>query len=410
MKHRLRSVCLISSGLAEGHTRLQPWRYLYEVARQLAAQGHAVTTISDGGGQSPTHDQLDGVAVQRVPTVSNPRWRANPLLQAAIQSIRPEVILWHLGLTSFLHQRLDRWPQISLVGIFPGLIYRPYELLRLGPRRILKGYRLSAIHVLGTLVPKALLRRSVQDGVPKCLVALTQTTGQRLIASGLPQASVKVIPPGVDGIWSTYQHNGNSESVATLGFDEGDTIIIYFGSPAPLRGLRTLIRALKIARRSDPSLRLLVLNRRRANELSREDAQLRRWVSQSGISQHVKVISGYLDRETLIRHVAASDVVALPFELVPADAPLSLLEVQALGKPVVITRVACLPELAAGGTSYLAEPADPASLARALRQAAAELRSAGGRNKVVDERSVHRPQVRTWQQMGEEWSHLIQSL
>ena len=171
-----------------------------------------------------------------------------------------------------------------------------------------------------------------------------------------------------------------------------------------------MIGALEIARRSDPSLRLLVLNRRRANELSREDAQLRRWVSQSGISRHVKVISGYLDRETLIRHVAASDVVALPFELVPADAPLGLLEAQALGKPVVITRVACLPELAAGGISYLAEPADPASLARALRQAAAELRSAGGHNKAVDERSVHRPQVRTWQQMGEEWSHLIQSL
>ena len=50
MSDRRKSVCLVTSGLVEANLRLQPWRYLHEVARQLAGQGHYVTVVSDGGG------------------------------------------------------------------------------------------------------------------------------------------------------------------------------------------------------------------------------------------------------------------------------------------------------------------------------------------------------------------------
>lgn len=194
---------------------------------------------------------------------------------------------------------------------------------------------------------------------------------------------------------------------AELGYDASDRVVLYFGSPASLRGLHTLIRAVKLVRQIDPSFKLLILNRRHVDELLREDAQLRQLLSQSAMQQHVNVVSGFLPKELLVRHVAACDVVALPFELVPSDAPLSILETLALGKPIVTTKVGSLPELAGSalgqGTSYLAEPANPDSLAEALQQA---MQKSHFRAKSL----INPPAVRSWQQMGKEWSHLIQTL
>jgi glycosyltransferase involved in cell wall biosynthesis len=233
------------------------------------------------------------------------------------------------------------------------------------------------------------------------LVVQTSTTRQRLLEHGLRAEQVQVVTPGVDPLWGTFDGTDDATR-GQLGYGPCDTVVLYFGSPAPLRGLHTLIRALEIGRRSDPSLKLLILSRRRADELRREDAELGQLLSESAIGPHVKVVSGFLDEAALVRHVVACNVVALPFEVIPSDAPLSLLEAQALGKPVVTTTVGCLAELVAQGRSYLAAPADPHSLAQALCRA-------GSHEATTPTRAVERP-ARSWQQMGEEWSRIIQSL
>jgi glycosyltransferase involved in cell wall biosynthesis len=401
MSDHRKSVCLVTSGLVESNLRLQPWRYLHEVARQLACQGHHVTVISDGGA-GPLPEIVDGVRVQRIPSVSVPRWDDNQLLRRALEQVGPDVVLWHVGLTSFLHQRLDGWFGAPVVGILTSPIYRPHELTRLGLGRIARGYRLSAVHVLATLMPKRSLRRTMNGGKLDRLVVQTDATRQRLLEHGLRAEQVQVVAPGVDPIWSVFDATGDATR-GQLGYGASDTVVLYFGSPAPLRGLHTLIRALEIGRRSDPTLKLLILSRRRADELLREDAELEQLLSDSAISAHVKVVSGFLDEAALVRHVAACDVVALPFEVIPSDAPLSQLEAQALGKPVVTTTVGCLAELVARGRSELAEPADPHSLAQALCRASQNLQA------IAPVQAAERP-ARSWQQMGTEWSRIIQSL
>ena len=219
-----------------------------------------------------------------------------------------------------------------------------------------------------------------------------------------------MIRPGVDEAWRAFPLSDASEIRTRLGYAPTDIVILYFGSPVPLRGLHTLIKAFELARRDIRSLKLLVLSRRRRDELLCEDAELDCLLSYNELSQHVKVISGYLDRETLVKHVAASDVVALPFELVPSDAPLSLLETQALGKPIVTTDVACLAELVSGGDSYLAQPADPYSLAQALQKASEDRGARSAGSGMISERSAIQSGIRSWQQMGKEWSQLIQNL
>jgi glycosyltransferase involved in cell wall biosynthesis len=399
--HR-KSVCLVTSGLVKANLRLQPWRYLHEVARQLAGQGHHVSVISDGGGVESLPEAVDGVFVRRIPSVSAPRWGGNRLLRHSIEQLNPDVVLWHVGLTSFLHQQLDGWAGAPVVGILTSPIYRRHELTRLGLGRIARGYRLSAVHMLGTLMPKRALRRCVNGGKLDRLVVQTSATRQRLLEHGLRAEQIQVVAPGVDPIWGTFDGSGDTTR-GQLGYGASDTVVLYFGSPAPLRGLHTLIRALEIGRRADPTLKLLILSRRRADELRREDAELGRLLNDSAIGAHVKVVSGFLDEAALVRHVAACDVVALPFEVIPSDAPLSLLEAQALGKPVVTTTVGCLAELVARGRSELAAPADPHSLAQALCRASWSLQATAPAWAAV------RP-ARSWQQMGAEWSRIIQSL
>ncbi len=227
------------------------------------------------------------------------------------------------------------------VGIFTSPLYTPGELARLGMRRLVKGYKLSAMHVLGTSVPDAVLRRGTTTSGLRRIVVQTRTTQDRLIERGVRPTLLKIIAPGVDPAWERpgFMPLALRER---LGFAATDAVVVYFGSPAPLRGLHSLIQAVALARQTEPRLKLLILSRRRADELMREDADLAHLLGQSDTQAYAKVVSGFLPEDELVEHVAAADIAALPFEIIPSDAPLSILEAQALAKPIVVTTVGCL--------------------------------------------------------------------
>ena len=434
---KLKSVCLITSGLAEKNLRLQPWRYLYEVASQLSSQGHAVTVVSDASPDAYQSKQLESngsqnganglgaqkkrLAIKQVSSINRYRWQQNSELDQTIAQADPDVLLWHLGLPSFVHQQLSGWEKKRpVVGIFPGLVYGPNDFYQLGLSKVIRGYKLSAIHVLGSMVPKGVLRGALKSGSLQHLVTQTETTRQNLLEKGLRSNQIQAIGPGIDPIWSNSTSSSaqlSQELRQEMGFTSADTVIIYFGSPAPLRGLHSLIKALKVARIQNSSLKLLILNRRHADDLMAEDAELRELLTSPEVSEAVHLVTGFLEPNILVQHVAAADVVALPFELVPADAPLSILEAHALGKPVITTTVASLPELAANGTCYLAKPADITSLAEALLKASSEqgITTDGVQVDEVSSSTQQQHQTtnavnRDWTEVGIEWSQLIQAL
>jgi glycosyltransferase involved in cell wall biosynthesis len=127
---------------------------------------------------------------------------------------------------------------------------------------------------------------------------------------------------------------------------------------------------------------------------------LNRLLAKSPARDHIKLVSDHLSAGKLVDYVAAGDVVALPFELVPSDAPLSPLEAVALGKPLVMTDVACLPELLNHNPGYITRPADPAALTDSLLKALREDhgRAQGGTFS------------RSWADVGREWSALLEAI
>jgi glycosyltransferase involved in cell wall biosynthesis len=369
-------VCLVSSGLEERHRRLQPWHYLFGAALTLQRSGHDVCLVSDGYPRLSRRSNLADLPMVRFAKLQNSPWHGSLSLSHALADLRPEIVLWHLGLTSFLRPGILKQIKIPVMGVFTSPIYQPRELLRLGLPRLMQGHRLSAIHLLGLLVPEILLRRPLEQGQIDQVVVECKTTRDRLIQRGVPEDYVHIIRPDIDPAWFETEMlpAERTRSRGEMGFPTGAFVVGYFGPPTSLRGLPNLIKAIAMAQEKDPRIRLLVLSRRRDSELCAEYRAVGRLMKRLGVERWAHTVTGFLPLRQLVRTIAVCDVVALPFDLVPSDVPLSVLEAMALGIPVITTQVACVPELLAEGAGLCVPPCSVSMLAEAICTLAANAR------------------------------------
>jgi hypothetical protein len=173
-------VCLVSSGLEERNRWLQPWRYLFETASTLAGSGHDVRLVSDGHPRHPRNGDMTGLPVTRLASVRDRALRMSTPVVRAVSGLQPDVVLWHLGATTFLHLRTPNRIPAPVIGIFTHPAYRARELLRLGALQLLEGYWLTVVHLLGLLVPGVFMRQPLYQGLIKQLVVGCETTRTKL--------------------------------------------------------------------------------------------------------------------------------------------------------------------------------------------------------------------------------------
>jgi len=120
----------------------------------------------------------------------------------------------------------------------------------------------------------------------------------------------------------------------------------------------------------------------------------------------VTLKSGYLNRAQLIDELASTHLIALPFQIVPSDAPLAVLEAMALGRPILGTRVASITEYLADGRGYLADPGNPQSLSQAILDAAD---GEGGLDRVRDRALAYAGDFVSWQEVSAKVSQIVSS-
>jgi glycosyltransferase involved in cell wall biosynthesis len=393
-------IALVSPGFEASRLRLQPHRTLLEMGRQLLILGHNVTLISEGAPRLPDRGELWGLRLRRVPSVRLIRKRQNIALLRTIDQEAPDLLLWHLSLSSFIHQDLRHHFAPMTVGVLTSPIHLPLEILRLGARKLLWDPDLVAVHLAGSLAPGWLIRRAFSAGGLCGMITLSETTRRYLVHKGMLAGRVWVVPPGVDQAWlnGALDEDARRDRRRWLGFDENDFVVTYFGSPSPIRGLHTLLRAAERTMLSQSQLRLLILSRRRSNERERQAAHLQGLITGNGLGERVRVVDGFLGQAELMQYIAAGDAVCLPFELVPSDVPLSILEAMALKQGVVSTNVACIPELVGEDRGFLVQPASVSALGQQLEAIVksprlARLRGERARAYVKAER--------TWEGMGD---------
>ncbi|MEI3854844.1 MULTISPECIES: glycosyltransferase family 4 protein [unclassified Ensifer] len=237
-----------------------------------------------------------------------------------------------------------------------------YNVLR---HRCIKGeVTLSAVVLAETLVHRALgLYRNQVDRI----VVPSKFYVDKLVEWGWPRERMVHIPNFVDVEDYSAQ------------WTEGD-YFVFAGRLAPEKGLGTLIRAAASSRQ-----RLVIAG------TGPEEAMLRRLVEQTGADV---TFAGYLSGQALHRLIGEARALVLPSEWYE-NAPISVLEAYALGRPVIGASIGGIPEMIREGeTGMTAKPGDADDLARALTRMAAFSSSeraamgASGRRWVANEFSA----------------------
>lgn len=163
----------------------------------------------------------------------------------------------------------------------------------------------------------------------------------KLIEWGWPEERLVYIPNFVD--------QAISERLVTV--DEGD-YYLFAGRLAPEKGIATLIKAAGLSGQ-----------RVRIAGTGPDDAALRALARDVGADVE---FLGYLSGRALHGAIAGAKALVLPSEWYE-NAPVSLLESYALGRPVIGTAIGGIPELIKDGkTGLIAKPFDPENLAGVL--------------------------------------------
>ena len=363
----------ITAGLTKANMREQPWCYVHQVWCRLPEHGMDGVIVSDGYPRRPAHETIEGADVHRIRSVRCPPWLRNRPLQTVVRSQAPDVVLWNMGSTSLLHLATDGLDDVPIVGLFTSPMYSLSEVMRLGPRRVVSDLRQLYVHLLAAAVPRVIMSRALAKANFDALIVLTDKTKDDLVGLGAPSERIRVVPPGVNDDW--LDASVDLDTVAALRqqakLEDSGFLVLYLGDPSFLRGPDVLIRAVAVARTRNPDVRLVLLCRRRPNEHAADERRLRQLIHALGQDGATHLESGYLPRDMVRRWVAAADLVALPFLLVPSDAPISILEAVAAGKQVVATAVDGIPSLLPDGALQLVPPGNVEALAGAILEAAA---------------------------------------
>jgi glycosyltransferase involved in cell wall biosynthesis len=282
-----------------------------------------------------------GVPVTEIPAGPD----LNPVLVARLAAVlrreRPALVHTHL-----IHADVHGQTAARLVGV-PGVstVHGAHLFYRRQPWR-------SAATVAGLLARRTI---AISHHVANTLAE----------ARVVPTERLRVIPYGIDPAPWRQALALRDETRRRLGLD-GDALAVGVASRLIRhKGHAELLRAVAIAIGRGAPLRLLVAGDGPLR------AELERLACDLGIVEHVSFL-GFVD--DVADFMAACDVVAFPTQPALGEGfGLAALEAMAVGRPVVATRVASLPEVVADGeTGLLVPPGDPAALAEALFRLAAD--------------------------------------
>ena len=136
-------------------------------------------------------------------------------------------------------------------------------------------------------------------------------------------------------------------------------VLLFFGFIRPYKGLRYLIEAMPLI------LNHLEVTLQVVGEFWSSEARMRSLAQRLGVADHVRFVSEYVANEDVEVYFAASDLVVLPY--VSATGSGIVQTAYAMRKPVLATRVGCLPEVVEHGrTGYLVAKESPEAISSAV--------------------------------------------
>jgi glycosyltransferase involved in cell wall biosynthesis len=203
--------------------------HLFEIFARLTAAGHRVRLVCSGWSGAPPTARIDGIDIQRVGGRDSFALLGRRAVHRALTAERPDILVEDINkLPLFLASR-TRVPFCAIVPhlfgttAFAEASWPIAATVWAAERPLPWAYRRAGFH------------------------AISESTRDDLVARGVPLERVRVIHPGVDS--RLYRPGPAGRRSASPSF-------LYVGRLKRYKGIGFAIRALAIARRRRPDLRL----------------------------------------------------------------------------------------------------------------------------------------------------------
>lgn len=163
---------------------------------------------------------------------------------------------------------------------------------------------------------------------------------KRLMASGIPEAIIYVIPHASDNDYFYPMHTeAIQQNRKTLGFQDDDVVLLNVGTHHWNKGLDASLTAFAKARKKNRKLKFL-LKDQRSTYLMNSDDYVQQILNNIGINDaetfdSIRLLSGHLDLSQLNAIYNVADAYLTPYRAEGFNLP--ALEAQACGTPVIAT-------------------------------------------------------------------------
>ena len=335
-----KSIVFVANGFTKENIRLQPWRYVYEIACSRA-RNSKVVVVTEGKVEKTQEQWQENFTVIETNYHSVKRQKK---LKELILSLEPCELWWSTTPRTLAFYPLLSGISCGTIAFVTSPLYTWTELLR----AFFAGVPFNQTKSLWQqrLIPRFLFRWMLNKYFITKVFVQSEKNRRIIKRIGVNSNKIKLIPVGVDkediGQSDRDFINRLKQRHAEV---KGKFVYLYFGALRPIRGFDSLIKAFPEVIKKNSMVHLIVLARG-SNE--QDCTKLNNQLQINGLADNVSVVGGWLSRDEVWSYIDISDAAVLPFVLVPSDIPIAVLEAMARGKPVVVSHVDGLPEMARG--------------------------------------------------------------
>ncbi len=172
---------------------------------------------------------------------------------------------------------------------------------------------------------------------------------------GLTKKKFFIITTGA--LLSNFKAKNKFKSREILNLPKNKKIILFVGHLIPRKGVKYLIRAIKLLLKRDKNVLCCIIGK------GNTENSLKKLTVELNLENYVKFL-GEKNSKEVAKYMNACDIFVLPS--LNEGLPVVLCEALACGKPVVATKVAGTPELVNKDVGYLVRPKDANDLAEKI--------------------------------------------
>lgn len=381
--------------------------YVRELTRELARRGHVVDVFTrNQNPEIPTISRTLGPRTRVIHATAGP---PHPIPKDAIaeylEQFVVEVLVYSNGRpydVIYAHYWLSGLAGLHLRALWGVPLVQMFHTLGKMKNKIAatEAERASALRVAA----ETRLMREVDH-----IVAGSPMDERHMVEEyGAPADRITVIPPGVDV--THFYPRPRDKARATIGADPDTFLILFVGRIEPLKGVETLLRAVKVmsqrcCRLED--MQVLIIGGDASvppEQMDEEMARLMRLCADLGLD-HLVTFLGKRGQDVLPDYYSAADVVVMPSHY--ESFGMVALEAMACGTPVVASRVGGLMFTVIDGITGLhVRSGDPEELAEKLRLLMENPRL----RRRLGEQAWHVAQQYAWPRIADRVEHLFVEL